>query len=123
MKWVKNWLKAKMNWVKNNCRLVKVYLLSDILILIQVSIKDDMTVVLVLEDEDYCNWTLFVRMAHSLLEQNSVVYKQGDQFYIITTSEIKEHEELLLWFSRDLCQQLGLYYVHTLQLSVTSRKV
>ena len=66
----------------------------------------DYTEFLHMEDENVCNWTMFIRFAPSLLEQNCTVYRDGGHFYIVTKTEIKE-EELLFWFSAEMCQVLG----------------
>ncbi|WAR08603.1 PRDM4-like protein, partial [Mya arenaria] len=58
-------------------------------------------------DENICNWMMFVRYAPSLLEQNCTVYRDGDHFYFVTKTEIKE-EELLVWFSAEMCLILGI---------------
>ncbi|KAL4233189.1 hypothetical protein ACF0H5_007873 [Mactra antiquata] len=60
-----------------------------------------------LYDESLCNWTMFIKLSPSLLEQNCTVYKDKDQFYIVTKTEIRE-EELLMWFSAEICYQLGI---------------
>lgn len=59
-----------------------------------------------LSDEDLCNWMMFIRLAPTLLEQNCTVYYDIDKFYVVTKTEIKD-EELLLWFSAEMCLNLG----------------
>ncbi|XP_052239789.1 uncharacterized protein LOC127850658 isoform X2 [Dreissena polymorpha] len=63
--------------------------------------------VLHLVDEAVCNWTMFIQFAPTLLEQNCTVYRDNGNFFIVTKTEIKD-EELLLWFSAELCLELGI---------------
>ena len=62
-----------------------------------------------MSDENDCNWTLFIQLATSLLEQNCVLYQQGRELFIITQKEMKTDSELLMWFSSDLCAGLSKY--------------
>jgi hypothetical protein len=59
-----------------------------------------------MKNESVCNWTMFIRFAPSLLEQNCTLYRDQNMFFIVTKTEIKE-EELLMWFSAEICYQLG----------------
>ncbi|XP_045197714.2 uncharacterized protein LOC123552262 [Mercenaria mercenaria] len=68
---------------------------------------DNQVEVIQMTDESVCNWTMFIRFAPSLLEQNCTVYRDQNEFYIVTKTEIKE-EELLMWFSAEICYQLGI---------------
>lgn len=63
--------------------------------------------ILHLSDQNLCNWTMFIRLAPSLVEQNCTVYEDSRQFFIVTKTEIKD-EELLMWFSSEICEQLGI---------------
>lgn len=67
---------------------------------------DNQVEVLQMTNESVCNWTMFIRFAPSLLEQNCTLYRDQNMFYIVTKTEIKE-EELLMWFSAEICYQLG----------------
>ena len=72
----------------------------------QISTTPDETEVLMMSNENHCNWMMFIRLSPTLLEQNCTVYRDMDKFYIVTKTEIKE-EELLVWFSAEMCLNLG----------------
>lgn len=73
---------------------------------LQISKTGEETEVLMTGEEEHCNWMMFIRLAPTLLEQNCTVYCDANKFYIVTKTEIKD-EELFLWFSAEMCLNLG----------------
>lgn len=65
------------------------------------------------EADDCCNWTKFVRMAHSIKDQNALV-NEGDHdgmLYFTTCKEIPPRTELQVGFSLEYAQKYGLPYL------------
>ncbi|XP_062373926.1 LOW QUALITY PROTEIN: PR domain zinc finger protein 4-like, partial [Sardina pilchardus] len=59
-------------------------------------------------DENECNWMMFVRKARTTEEQNLVAYTDNRKLYFCVSREILPEQELLFYYSRDHCRQLGV---------------
>ncbi|XP_063303611.1 PR domain zinc finger protein 4 [Pelobates fuscus] len=63
---------------------------------------------IITNDENECNWMMFVRKARKPEEQNLVAYPHDGKIYFCTSKDIQPQEELLFYYSRDYACQLGL---------------
>ncbi|XP_042191520.1 PR domain zinc finger protein 4 isoform X2 [Callorhinchus milii] len=62
---------------------------------------------LLVADENVCNWMMFVRKARTQEEQNLVAYPHDGKIYFCTSREIPANQELLFYYTRDYARQLG----------------
>jgi len=46
------------------------------------------------DEEDHCNWMMFVRPASNLAEQNLVAYQHGVDIYFTVIKNIEPRQEL-----------------------------
>uniref|UniRef100_T1JH23 Protein krueppel n=1 Tax=Strigamia maritima TaxID=126957 RepID=T1JH23_STRMM len=60
------------------------------------------------DDENQCNWMMFVQRARTSAEQNVVAFLLSSQIYFMTTKTILPDTELLYWYSTDFCSLLGI---------------
>ncbi|CAB1333733.1 unnamed protein product, partial [Coregonus sp. 'balchen'] len=63
---------------------------------------------IVTTDENECNWMMFVRKARTREEQNLVAYPDNGKLFICTSTEILPDQELLFYYTRDYCRQMGV---------------
>lgn len=61
-----------------------------------------------MSDEEESNWMMFVQRARSSSEQNLVAFLLDTHIFFMSTRSINPDTELLVWFSSDFCQLLGL---------------
>ena len=57
--------------------------------------------------ENIANWLMFVKRARTTVEQNVMVYQEGEHIYFVTCKEIIKGTELLYWYARDYARLLG----------------
>ncbi|XP_035640077.1 PR domain zinc finger protein 4-like [Oncorhynchus keta] len=63
---------------------------------------------IVTTDENECNWMMFVRKARTREEQNLVAYPDNGKLFFCTSTEILPDQELLFYYTRDYCRQMGV---------------
>ncbi|XP_070977248.1 PR domain zinc finger protein 4-like [Oncorhynchus clarkii lewisi] len=63
---------------------------------------------IVTTDENECNWMMFVRKARTREEQNLVAYPDNGKLFFCTSAEILPDQELLFYYTRDYCRQMGV---------------
>ncbi|CDQ79196.1 unnamed protein product [Oncorhynchus mykiss] len=64
---------------------------------------------IVTTDENECNWMMFVRKARRTREeQNLVAYPDNGKLFFCTSAEILPDQELLFYYTRDYCRQMGV---------------
>uniref|UniRef100_A0A4W5P013 PR domain containing 4 n=1 Tax=Hucho hucho TaxID=62062 RepID=A0A4W5P013_9TELE len=66
---------------------------------------------IVTTDENECNWMMFVRKARTREEQNLVAYPDNGKLFFCTSTEILPDQELLFYYTRDYCRQMGVPHV------------
>ncbi|KAK3577473.1 hypothetical protein CHS0354_032324 [Potamilus streckersoni] len=59
-------------------------------------------------NEDNCNWMMFLRLASSLVDQNIIAYQQNSDIFVITSKEIDPDQELLVWYSTNYAKNMGV---------------
>uniref|UniRef100_A0A8C4NGF4 PR/SET domain 4 n=1 Tax=Eptatretus burgeri TaxID=7764 RepID=A0A8C4NGF4_EPTBU len=69
---------------------------------------DALESILLTQDENDCNWMMFVHRARSPEEQNLVAYVNEGKVYFCTSREISTDDELLFYFSKDYARLLDL---------------
>lgn len=53
------------------------------------------------------SWLRLVQAARNEEEQNIEAFLQGGQLYVRTTRDIRQEEELLIWYDQELSHLLG----------------
>ena len=59
-------------------------------------------------ETDYMWWIRFMNFARDEKETNVEIYRENGVFYCQTVKDITKGEELLVWFEKNLCNELGL---------------
>ncbi|KAK7930830.1 hypothetical protein WMY93_007225 [Mugilogobius chulae] len=55
----------------------------------------------------FLSWLRLIQTARNSEEQNTEAFLKAGQLHIRTTREVRDEEELLLWYDKELCHLLG----------------
>jgi len=60
------------------------------------------------KDERYGNWLRFINCSRTESEQNLVAFQYHGQIYYRAYKDIKECDELLVWYGNEYAKDLGI---------------
>ena len=61
------------------------------------------------QKEKYSNWMRFVNTARNSSEQNLKAIHLDEKIFYETCKDIKNGEELLVWYGKEYAKELGIY--------------
>ena len=65
------------------------------------------------KDERYGNWLRYINCSRTEKEQNLVAFQYHSQIYYRAYKDIKEGDELLVWYGDEYARDLGICLLYT----------